>query len=76
MTMSSIQTIITDGKSGKQIDLPKTTFTIVKENKENKSNNLPQARRTIQSKTPNLKHPNEKHTAKTYSINITMLASV
>ena len=26
--MSSIQTIITDGKSGKQIDLPKTTFTI------------------------------------------------
>ena len=26
--MSSIQTIITDGKSGKQTDLPKTTFTI------------------------------------------------
>ena len=70
-----IQTIITDGKRGKQINHPKTTFTIdtdrlksLKEKKENKK--LSQARRRMQSKTPKCKIPNEKHTVKTYSANI------
>ena len=78
-TMRSIQTIITDGKRGK-IDHSKTTFNLdsdkqkknFKENTESKNNKLSQTRRRIQSKTPKLKHPNKKHTAETYSTNITL----
>ena len=76
--MRSIQTIMRDGKRGKLIDRPKTTFTLdsdkknFKENTENKSKKLSQARRRIQSKTPKRKHPNEKYTAKAYSTNITL----
>ena len=35
-----------------------------KENTENKNNKLSQGREKIVSKTPKLKHPNKKHTAK------------
>ena len=78
-TMRSIQTIIMDGKRDKQIDHPKTIFTLdsdkqknFKENTESKNKNLSQAQRRIQSKTPKRKRPNEKHTAKIYSTNVTL----
>ena len=78
-TMRSIEAIITDRKRGKEIEHPKTTFTFnsdkqknFKENTENKNKKLLQARHRIQGKISKRKHPKEKHTAKTCSINITL----